>query len=108
MSEIQSKFTPTTGAGAVSIALTDTKTWILTQIGIHLSKAGASGNLVVKVDAIDGSAYDVVLLTQDMTLITDLLWTESVVLQAGDIVNITWANAGSATYGIKCVTEKLY
>lgn len=102
------QFVNVTGASALaaSIAAADDETPFLVRgFRLHLSAAGASGNLTVKVNSAKGSEYDTILLTQDMTSITDLVNTTEVYLAAGDTLDFAWANAGTKTYGLTVIKE---
>lgn len=92
-----------TAAVAINESIDPGKAGQLHELRIHLSAAGGAGNLTVTLDAIAGSEYDTVLLTQDMTSITDLVWQPDVPvhLDNGDKVVIAWANASSRTYGLE-------
>jgi hypothetical protein len=91
-----------TGAAAISTTITPTASSALDSIMLHLSAAGGAANLTVTIDAIAGAAYDTVLLTQDMTLVTDLLWQPDrpIELDSGDKIVIAWANGAGRTYGL--------
>ena len=91
-----------TGNAAISKTVTPSQEAALDSIMLHLSAAGGAGNLTVAIDAIAGAAYDTVILTQDMTLITDLLWQPDrpIELDSGDAIVVAWANAAGRTYGL--------
>ena len=83
-----------------------TKESTLIVMRCHLSAAGGAGNLTVTLDSIFGAAYNCVLLTQDMTAVTDLVWSpdkDSGALAVGDKLVIEWANAGAKTYGLEVI-----
>jgi len=96
-----------TGSGAVSASLTvptqGTNLFELVSIDAHLSAAGAAANLTVTKNSGLGAVYDTVLLTQDMTSVTDLL----ILYEPGeaifsnlDSIDVAWANGSSRTYGL--------
>jgi hypothetical protein len=93
----------TAANGAVSLEVNPGRAWQLEQISVHLSAAGGAGNLTATVDAAAGAAYDVVILTQDMTSIADLVYIPDrpVLLESGDKLTVAWANAGNKTYGVE-------
>jgi len=96
-------FTQTaTGAAVVAVTATPSNAAALDLVSVHLSAAGGGGDLTVTLDAAAGAVYDVVLLTQDMTAVTNLLWQPDrpIELAPGDKVVVAWANAGTKTYGI--------
>jgi len=92
-----------TGAAAVSMTVTPTAKWWLYEIRIHLSAAGAAGNLTATIDNSAGTAYDINLVTQDMTSVTDLVWQpeQPMLFALGDKLLISWTNASTRTYGIE-------
>ena len=76
--------------------------WALEFIRIHLSAAGAANNLTATIDSGVAAAYDTVILTQDMTSVTDLLWEPErpIPMLADDELDLAWTNGSSRTYGI--------
>jgi len=96
-----------TGAAAISHTISPEKAFELVEIKLHLSTAGGAGNLTVTFDANAGTEYDTTLLTQDMTLITDLLWQPETPISCdmGDKIVIAWANANNRTYGLETKFE---
>lgn len=91
-----------TGNAAIAKTVTPSQAAALDSIMLHLSAAGGAANLTIALDAIAGAEYDTVLLTQNMTLVTDLLWQPDrpIELDSGDSIIIAWANAGGKTYGL--------
>ena len=99
--------TVATGAAAISTTVTPAKAFYLKEIRLHLSAAGGAANLTVTMDAQAGAAYDVVLFTQDMTTVTDLVWRpdQPIKFIIGDNIVIAWANGSSRTYGLEVIYE---
>lgn len=99
------RHTRATGAAAVSISLAPNIHFQLNEVRIHLDLAGGAGDLTIALNAAAGEVYDVVLLTQDMTLVTDiiLLPAQPHDFVKGDVLEIAWANANTKTYGIDVV-----
>ena len=91
-----------TGAGNIAVTVSPAGAYALESISIHLSDAGAANNLTVTLDAAAGSAYDAVLLTQDMTSVTNLLWQPERPIECadGDMILIAWTNGSTRTYGM--------
>ncbi len=88
----------------LSISTMNTHNFELISIRLHLSAAGGAGDFVVTQDSYLGAEYDTVLLTQDMTSITDLYQTYQVgeaVFDNNDKITFTWANSGNKTYGLE-------
>lgn len=92
-----------TGSAAINETVNPGKAGQLHEFRIHLSAAGGAGDLTITLDANAGAAYDVVLLTEDMTTLTDLVWQPDLPLQfdSGDKFVIAWANASTRTYGLE-------
>lgn len=59
--------------------------------------------MTISLDAAAGTAYDTVIFTQDMTLVTDLYFQpeQQINLKPNDGIKISWANAGGKTYGLE-------
>jgi len=81
----------------------------LHEIRIHLSAAGAAGDLTATVDAAAGAAYDLQILKQDMTSVTDLVWQPDQIMQfeIGDEIDFAWANGSTRTYGLTIIYDLL-
>lgn len=92
-----------TGAAAISETISPACPFQLEFLKCHLSAAGGAGDLTVSIDAAAGSAYDIVLKTQDMTAVTDLVWSPErpLCFENGDKILVAWANAGTKTYGLE-------
>jgi hypothetical protein len=95
-------FQKATGAAAIAETVTPSGPFALDSISLHLSAAGAAGTLTVTLDAYAGSVYDLLLYSQDMTSVTDLLWQPErpIELESGDKIVIAWTNASTRTYGL--------
>jgi hypothetical protein len=98
-----------TGAVALAAKLAPGYAFRLHEVRIHLSAAGGAGNFTATMDAGAGAAYDTVLKTQDMTSISDFHWqpTWPLLFAATDEVDFAWANAGTKTYGIEIIYERV-
>ena len=98
-----------TGAAAIASTLAPGVAWQLESIRVHLSAAGGAGNLTATIDHGTAAVYDVVILTQDMTAVTDLVWAPDRPMEflAGDELDIAWANAGTVTYGLEIVWKAI-
>ncbi len=101
-----------TDNGAIDELFSPETEWMLFEIRLHLSAVGGAGDLIVKIESDTSTAaeeYDVVLLTQDMTAITDLHWQPAmpIHLEPNDTIGITWANASSRVYGIEVVYSRV-
>lgn len=98
-----------TGAAAIASTLAPGVPWQLESIRVHLSAAGGAGDLTATIDHGTSSVYDVVLLTEDMTAVVDLIWSPDRPMEflAGDELDIAWANAGTKTYGLEIVWKAI-
>lgn len=93
----------TAESGAIALSVEPGRAWQLECIKVHLNAAGGAGSLTAKVDAEAGAVYDVVVLTQDMTAATDVVYipTRPIPMDAGDKLIVAWPNAGDKTYGVE-------
>lgn len=98
-----------TGIVALATTLAPGKAFQLLEVRIHLSAVGGAGNLTATVDAIAGAAYDLNVITQDMTALTDLVWQPDSPMHFddGDEIDFAWANAGGKTYGLEVKFQTL-
>lgn len=100
-----------TGAGAIDHTITPALAFKLVKLELHLSAAPTtSQNFVVKNDAGDGTAYDTVLLSRDLTVgsIADLLWQPEGghdLFESDDVIAITWTNTDAKTWALRAVCE---
>jgi hypothetical protein len=98
-----------TGVVAIATTLAPAQSFRLKEVRVHLSAAGGAGNFTATVDAINGAAYDLNIITQDMTAVVDYIWQPDTSLQfePGDEIDFAWANANGRTYGLTIVYELL-
>jgi len=101
-----------TGAAAVAGVVAPGVAFQIECIRIHLSAAGGAVgnvNLIATIDAGAGATYDTVILTQDMTAITDLVWQPTrpirctfvaATVAASDHIDIVYANGSNRDYGL--------
>jgi hypothetical protein len=93
-----------TGAGAMSETITITRPSKILSMMVHLSSVGAtSENLVFAIDSDSGTAYDTVLVTQDMNTVTDYFANTPIYLAPGDDLDITYTNTDASTWGLQVV-----
>jgi len=98
-----------TGAIAIAKTIAPGQKWALREIRVHLSAAGGAGNLTATIDSGTAPAYDTIVITQDMTAVTDLEWQPDfpMIFDAGDELDIAWANANTRTYGLEVIYSLL-
>ena len=103
------KVSRATGSAALSLTHTPSGSEIyFYEFRIHLGAASAtSENLVIKIDAAAGAAYDTVLDTQDMNTLADYVYLPARPhrLFAGDKIIVTWTNTNTETYGAEVITS---
>lgn len=96
-----------TGAVAISTSLTPpTRPIELICVKLHLDAAGgAAENFTVTINSVTDSAYDVVLFSQDMTTVTDILWLpdQPIPIVNNDVVDFAYNNANTRTYGLEII-----
>jgi hypothetical protein len=93
-----------TAAVAMSYTFAPGKKFTFEEVRIHLSAASAtSENFVITIQSAKGSAYNVVLYTQDMDTVQDLVYqpTKEHELNDGDSLLFTWTNTNLRTYGME-------
>jgi hypothetical protein len=104
--------TPATGIGAILLSYSPGAAFWLEGVTLHLSAAGTtSENFRVWLDANDGTPYDTILLSQDLSTgsVTDLLWQPDSPLpcEPGDAIVVTWPNSEGRIYGVRIVTRTI-
>lgn len=93
-----------TAAVAIDQTLTPGIPFQIEEIRLHLSAAGgAAEDLVVQLDSGVAAAYDVVILTQGMELVEDVVYqpTRPLIFSASDEIDITYTNTNLRTYGLE-------
>lgn len=104
-------FDNSTGTGAIAKTIAPAARFRLVSIRLHLSAApSTSQDFTATVDAVAGSAYDVVLYKRDLTVgsVTDLAvpFDETYQFQDGDEIEIAWTNTDAKTYGLTVVYQR--
>jgi len=97
-----------TGSSAIATSINPGAPFDLLEVRLHLNAVGGAGNLTITVNDGTGSGYDTVVLTEDMTTLTDVVYPDNDkkhCLFSGDSVDIAWANANSRTYGLTVVYQ---
>jgi len=103
--------TNATGAAAIATSYAPAAAFWLDSVSLKLSAAGTTAeNLTITLNAVDGAAYDVALLTQDLSVssVTSLLWTPDdgpLLCEAGDAIDVAWPNSEGRTYGLRIVAR---
>lgn len=100
--------TVSTGAAAMSASFTAVRNCHLKAVRVHFSAAVAAvESLTITIDSAKGAVYDVVLLTQAMAGVADLVYLPDgeVLLEEGDKVVVTFANTDTRTWGTEISYE---
>lgn len=96
-----------TGAAVISLSLTPpTRPIDLICVKLHLNIAGgAAENFTVTINSATAPAYDVVLFSQDMTTVKDILWlpNQPIPIVNNDVVDFAYNNANLRTYGLEVI-----
>ena len=93
-----------TGSGAMSETITIDKATRILSITLHLSSVGAtSENFVVAIDSDSGTAYDAVLISQDMNTVTTYFTNTEIHLYPGSDLDFTYTNTDASTWGLEVV-----
>lgn len=99
-----------TGTGNIAETLAPGVEWELREIRLHLSADGGANDFTVTMDAAAGSAYDTVILTQDMTSVSDLVEVYEPGerrFRSDDELDFAWTNANALTYGLEVIYKVL-
>ena len=93
-----------TGSGAMSETITVEKPTKVMAIMLHLSSTGAtSENFAVATDDDAGSAYDTVLISQDMNTLDDFFSNTIIDVVAGQDLTFTYTNTDASTWGLTVI-----
>lgn len=95
-----------TGSGALSYSLAPGKPFILQEIRLHLNSASSTTeDLVITLQSSLGSAYNVVVFSQDMNGVQDLIFKPdpATIFDNEDSLLITWTNTNSCIYGLEVI-----
>lgn len=95
-----------TGGAAIAMNIAPGVAWQLESIRVHLAAGGAAGDLTATVDANASTAadeYDIVIVSHDMTGVTDYLYQPDRPIPFGpdDELDIAYTNSGTETYGVE-------
>ena len=98
-----------TGTGAINHTVTPGYPFKIAKLELHLNAAPTtSQDFVVSIDAGDGSAYDIVLVKEDLSAnsVADFVWTgPDEEFEADDVILVTWTNTDGRTYGLRVIYE---
>ena len=96
-----------TGAAAIAATLPVTSgDYCIEEVRLHLSAVGGAAEaFTVTIDSGVNAAYDVLLFSQDMNALTDIVWrpVHPPFIDDADEVDFAWANSGTKTYGLEVV-----
>jgi hypothetical protein len=98
-----------TGAAAISKSFPNSDTpCVVRGIRLHFDAASTtSENFTITLNDKTGAAYDTVLYSLDLSVssVVDLYYAEPVYLEAGDYIDIAYANTDTNTYGLTILAE---
>tara|TARA_Y100000310_G_scaffold332795_1_gene409050 strand:+ start:2164 stop:3249 length:1086 start_codon:yes stop_codon:yes gene_type:complete len=104
-------FSTATGSSALTLATTPGAIFRLLRVELHLNTAPTQETFAINLDAGDGSDYDVVLYSEDMSVDTptDVIvpFGEGYEFEADDAIDLAWTNTDTRTYGARVVYELL-
>lgn len=101
----------TTGAAAIAVTTpvaAPSGAWQLIEVRLHLDAVGgAAENFTVTLDSSAGAPYDLLLFTQAMAAVTDILWqpTRPIVLTHLDSIDFAYTNSNGRTYGLEVIWQ---
>ena len=93
-----------TGAAALATTITFTTGQALDEVRLHLSANGGSAeNFTITLDALAGSAYDVLLFSQDMNTTADVIYRPDRPAEFvnGDKLVFAYNNGNTRTWGLE-------
>jgi len=86
--------------------------WELKQVELHCEAAGATASEMfsIDLDSNKGSYWDTNYYEKDMNGVKDIIWIPEsgpITISKKDLLNFTWANVGSANWGLKVWYRRL-
>ena len=105
------KVYPATGAAAITLSTTEARRFKLVKVTVGFDiKPATAEDVTLTLNAVDGDAYDTVIgrLTPSTGSGTgDIVFTgeDNDIYEAGDELDLAFANADGRTYGARIVTE---
>jgi hypothetical protein len=100
-----------TGAAAIAkSSAAHTTAFLLHSVTVHFNAAPTtSESLTVTLNAVTAAAYDTVLckVNPSVGALTDIAYLPDapILCQAGDVIDVAFANTNTKTYGVRIVTE---
>lgn len=97
-----------TGSSDISKSVNPGAPFDLCEVRLSLSAAGGANNLTITVNDGTGAAYDTILLTQDMTTATDVVYHPDGGPHPcfqGDTIDVAWTNTNNRTYGLTVIYQ---
>lgn len=101
----------TSGSGAISETFQPNHDFTIVGIRLHLSAAGGAGTFTAQVDSELGAAFDNVLISQDMTSVSDINWfldPTNILLgySRSEKIVFSYANSNNRTWGLQVTYYK--
>jgi len=103
-------YSATTGSGDIALTIAPNAPFRLIRVELHYDTAqDKSHDFTVTLNAGDGSAYDVLLYTRDLSVgsVTDLVvpFGEGYEFEKDDEIDVAHTNEDTDTYGLRIVYE---
>jgi len=100
-----------TGSGAMAVTFDPEGSCKILQINLHLNAASAtSEDLVISLDSVNGTAYDVNVVTHNMDTVKDLIISahdiNDFVMFAADKLTFAWTNTNTRTWGLEIIYRR--
>jgi hypothetical protein len=111
VSKLNKRVFRATGAAAIAETLAPASAYQIEEIRLHLSAAGgAAENLTVTLDCAAGVEHDIVIKTEAMAAVVDLLYqpTRPLIFSAGDEIDFAYANTNTRTWGLTVYWTPIY
>jgi len=93
-----------TGAAAMEKTLAPAGVWELMDVRVTLNAAGTSDTFTATIDSKLGAGYDILLISQDFTTVTDyreIFEPDEARFQNGDEFDFQWTNTNTKTWGLE-------
>lgn len=103
--------TNATGTSAIATSYAPSADFWLDSVTLHLSAAGSTAeNFTITLNANDGTAYDTVLVKQDLSTgsTVDLVYVPEggpMLFESGDAIDVAWPNTETRTYGLRIMAR---
>lgn len=97
--------------GAIDETLTPVSAFQIEEIRLHLDAAGgATEDFTAVLDSDAGTRYDVLILSQDMELVSDIIYQppRPLIFSAGDVIDFGYTNTNGRDWGLEVYWTPIY